>query len=222
MEGRETRFGIAASAMWAESTTVASNGSVNSMHDSFSPLGGMMPLVNIMLGEIIYGGVGAGMYGMLVFLFITVFIAGLMVGRTPEYMGKKIESREMQLSVLAVVGQTATILFLAAAAVATKTGLSSLNNRVPTASRKSSMRFPPALATTGAHSRARMANTPFYNSGACGGHARRQVRAARARSSPSREAWAQRPPFPPASGHSPRTTPRSWSCWSSRSSSWPG
>ena len=102
MEGKEARFGISGSAMWAETTTVVSNGSVNSMHDSFSPLGGMVPLVNIMLGEIIYGGVGAGMYGMLVFLFITVFFAGLMVGRTPEYLGKKIETREVQLSVLAV------------------------------------------------------------------------------------------------------------------------
>ena len=131
MEGKEVRFGIPASAMWAEATTVVSNGSVNSMHDSFSPLGGMVPLINIMLGEIIYGGVGAGMYGMLIFVFITVFFAGLMVGRTPEYIGKKIETREVQLSVLAVIGQTATILFFAAAAVVTKVGLASLNNQGP-------------------------------------------------------------------------------------------
>ncbi len=131
MEGKEVRLGIPASAMWAEATTVVSNGSVNAMHDSFSPLGGMIPLINIMLGEIIYGGIGAGMYGMLVFVFITVFFAGLMVGRTPEYIGKKIESREVQLSVLAIVGQTMTILFLAAAAVVTKVGLSTLNNAGP-------------------------------------------------------------------------------------------
>ena len=131
MEGKETRLGISASALWAQFTTVASNGSVNSMHDSFSPLGGMIPMVNLMVGEIIYGGVGAGMYGMLIFLFITVFIAGLMVGRTPEYLGKKIESREMQLSVLAVVGQTITVLFLSAAAIFTKVGLAGLANQGP-------------------------------------------------------------------------------------------
>ena len=131
MEGKEVRLGIPASAMWAEATTVVSNGSVNAMHDSFSPLGGMIPLINIMLGEIIYGGVGAGMYGMLVFVFITVFFAGLMVGRTPEYLGKKIETREVQLSVLAIIGQTVVILFLAAAAIVTKAGLSTLNNAGP-------------------------------------------------------------------------------------------
>jgi K+-transporting ATPase ATPase A chain len=131
MEGKEVRLGIPASAMWAEATTVVSNGSVNAMHDSFSPLGGMIPLINIMLGEIIYGGIGAGMYGMLIFVFITVFFAGLMVGRTPEYIGKKIETREVQLSVLAVVGQTVAILFLTAAGVATKVGLATLNNAGP-------------------------------------------------------------------------------------------
>ncbi len=131
MEGKEVRLGIPASAMWAEATTVVSNGSVDAMHDSFSPLGGMVPLINIELGEIIYGGIGAGMYGILLFLFITVFFAGLMVGRTPEYIGKKIETKEVQLSVLAVIGQTAVILFLAAAAVVLKVGLSSLNNQGP-------------------------------------------------------------------------------------------
>jgi K+-transporting ATPase ATPase A chain len=131
MEGKEVRFGIPASAMWAEATTAVSNGSVNAMHDSFSPLGGMIPMINIMLGEIVYGGVGAGMYGMLIFVFITVFFAGLMVGRTPEYLGKKIEAREVQLSVLAIVGQTVPLLFFTAAAVVTKAGLSSLDNAGP-------------------------------------------------------------------------------------------
>lgn len=131
MEGKEVRIGISASAIWAEATTAVSNGSVNSMHDSFSPLGGMVPLINMMLGEIIFGGVGAGMYGMLVFLIITVFFAGLMVGRTPEYLGKKIETREVQLSVLAVIGQSVPILLLAAVAVVTKVGLSSLSNAGP-------------------------------------------------------------------------------------------
>jgi len=163
MEGREVRFGIAGSAMWAETTTVTSNGSVNAMHDSFSPLGGMIPLVNIMLGEIIYGGVGCGLYGMLVFLFITVFIAGLMVGRTPEYMGKKIESKEMQLSVLAVVGQTVTVLFLAAAGVATKTGLSSLTNHGPHGLSEILYAFASGVGNNGSAFAGLNGNTPFYN-----------------------------------------------------------
>ena len=91
MEGKEVRFGIVNSALWASATTVASNGSVNSMHDSFTPLGGFVPLFNMQMGEVIFGGVGSGLYGMLIFAIIAVFIAGLMVGRTPEYLGKKIE-----------------------------------------------------------------------------------------------------------------------------------
>ena len=163
MEGKETRFGISASAIWAQFTTVASNGSVNSMHDSFSPLGGMIPMINLMLGEIIYGGVGAGMYGMLVFLIITVFIAGLMVGRTPEYLGKKIESREMQLSVLAVVGQTATLLFLAAAAIVTKAGLSSLNNQGPHGLSEILYTYASGVGNNGSAFAGINANTAFYD-----------------------------------------------------------
>jgi potassium-transporting ATPase potassium-binding subunit len=163
MEGKETRFGISASAIWTEFTTVASNGSVNSMIDSASPLGGMIPMANLMLGEIIYGGVGAGMYGMLVFLFITVFIAGLMVGRTPEYMGKKIETREMQLSVLAVVGQTATLLFLAAAAVATKVGLSSLANQGPHGLSEVLYAYASGVGNNGSAFAGLNVNTVFYN-----------------------------------------------------------
>ena len=163
MEGKEVRLGIPASAMWAEATTVVSNGSVNSMHDSFSPLGGMVPLINIMLGEIIYGGVGAGMYGMLVFVFITVFFAGLMVGRTPEYIGKKIETREVQLSVLAIVGQTAAILFLAAAAVVTKVGLSSLNNQGPHGLSEILYAYSSAVGNNGSAFAGLAVNTVFYN-----------------------------------------------------------
>ncbi len=103
MEGKEVRFGIANSAIWATATTDASNGSVNSMHDSYTPLGGMVPLFNIMLGEVIVGGVGSGLYGMLLFAILAVFIAGLMVGRTPEYLGKKIEAKEVKMSVLALI-----------------------------------------------------------------------------------------------------------------------
>ena len=98
MEGKEVRFGIADSAIWANATTDASNGSVNSMHDSYTPLGGLVPLFNIHLGEVIFGGVGSGLYGMLVFAIIAVFIAGLMIGRTPEYLGKKIGPKEMKLA----------------------------------------------------------------------------------------------------------------------------
>jgi K+-transporting ATPase ATPase A chain len=103
MEGKEARYGIAESALWASATTVASNGSVNSMHDSYTPLGGLIPMLNIQLGEVVFGGVGSGLYGMLVFAIIAVFIAGLMIGRTPEYLGKKIEAREMKLAMLYIL-----------------------------------------------------------------------------------------------------------------------
>src|SRR5262249_37304663 len=112
-------------------TTDASNGSVNSMHDSYTPLGGLVPLVNIQLGEVIFGGVGAGLYGMLLFVVLTVFIAGLMVGRTPEYLGKKIESREMKLAMLYVLIFPLLILGLSAWAAVAPYGLSSLNNNGP-------------------------------------------------------------------------------------------
>ena len=100
MEGKETRFGIAGSALWASATTAVSNGSVNAMHDSFTPLGGMIPMVLMQLGEVVFGGVGSGLYGMLAFVLLTVFLAGLMVGRTPEYLGKKIEPFEMKMAVV--------------------------------------------------------------------------------------------------------------------------
>ena len=103
MEGKEVRFGIANSAAWAVATTAASNGSVNSMHDSYTPLGGMVPLVMIQLGEVVFGGVGSGLYVMLVFAIVAVFIAGLMVGRTPEYLGKKIEKFEMKMASLIIL-----------------------------------------------------------------------------------------------------------------------
>ncbi|HUI71837.1 MAG TPA: potassium-transporting ATPase subunit KdpA [Spirochaetia bacterium] len=163
MEGKETRFGISASALWAEATTVVSNGSVNSMHDSFSPLGGMVPMLNLMVGEVIFGGIGAGMYGMLVFLFITVFIAGLMVGRTPEYLGKKIETREVQYSVLAAVGQTVTVLFRAAAAVVTKVGLAGLNNAGPHGLSEILYAYASGVGNNGSAFAGLNANTAFYN-----------------------------------------------------------
>jgi K+-transporting ATPase ATPase A chain len=114
MEGKEVRFGIAPSALWAVATTDASNGSVNSMHDSYTPLGGLVPLFNMQTGEVIFGGVGAGLYGMLLFAIIAVFIAGLMVGRTPEYLGKKIESKEVKMAMLALIACAAGILVFTA------------------------------------------------------------------------------------------------------------
>jgi len=163
MEGKEARLGIPASAMWAEATTAVSNGSVNAMHDSFSPLGGMVPLINIMFGEIVYGGVGAGMYGMLLFVLVTVFIAGLMAGRTPEYIGKKIETREVQLSVLAIIGQTVTILFLAAAAVVLKAGLSSLANAGPHGLSEILYAYSSGVGNNGSAFAGLSANTAFYD-----------------------------------------------------------
>ncbi len=117
MEGKEVRFGVVNSALWATATTVASNGSVNAMHDSFTPLGGLVAMLNIQLGEIVFGGVGSGIYGMLLFVVLTVFMAGLMVGRTPEYLGKKIEAREVKLAVLALLSMPVGILGVSALAV---------------------------------------------------------------------------------------------------------
>ena len=114
MEGKETRFGIVNSALWATATTAASNGSVNSMHDSFTPLGGLVPLWMMHLGEVIFGGVGSGLYGMLMFVIITVFVAGLMVGRTPEYLGKKIEPYEMKMASIAVLVMPLIVLLFTA------------------------------------------------------------------------------------------------------------
>ena len=131
MEGKEVRFGIANSALFATVTTDASCGAVNSMHDSFTPLGGLVPLVNIMLGEIVFGGVGAGMYGILIFVIVSVFIAGLMVGRTPEYLGKKIESYDVQMAMLYVLIFPAAILALSAFSALLPAGLATLNNSGP-------------------------------------------------------------------------------------------
>jgi K+-transporting ATPase ATPase A chain len=131
MEGKEVRFGIGDSALFATVTTDASCGAVNSMHDSFTPLGGLVPLANIATGEVIFGGVGAGLYGMFVFIVLTVFIAGLMVGRTPEYLGKKIEAHDVKLAMLSVLVLTLCILGFSAAGSVLPAGLSSLNNKGP-------------------------------------------------------------------------------------------
>ena len=131
MEGKETRFGIADSTLWATATTAASNGSVNSMHDSYTPLGGLAPMWLIQLGEIIYGGVGSGLYGMLVFAIIAVFVAGLMVGRTPEYLGKKIEAYEMKMSSLVILIPPMLVLVGTAIAVVSQGGLATIYNTQP-------------------------------------------------------------------------------------------
>ena len=131
MEGKEVRFGVVNSALFATVTTNASCGAVNSMHDSFTPLGGLVPLVNIQLGEVIFGGVGAGLYGMLIFVLLSVFIAGLMVGRTPEYLGKKIEAREIKLAMLYVLIFPLSILYFSAWSSVAPYGVSSLNNAGP-------------------------------------------------------------------------------------------
>ncbi|MGZ3502200.1 MAG: potassium-transporting ATPase subunit KdpA [Gemmatimonadaceae bacterium] len=131
MEGKEVRFGIANSALFAVITTDASCGAVNSMHDSFTAIGGLVPLVNIQLGEVVFGGVGAGMYGMLLMVVLTVFIAGLMVGRTPEYLGKKIQSREIRMVMLAILAAPLVILGFTAIASVAPAGLKGLNNSGP-------------------------------------------------------------------------------------------
>jgi len=163
MEGKETRFGVANSVLWASATTSASNGSVNAMHSSLSPLAGGVALLNILLGEVIFGGVGAGLYGMLVFVILTVFIAGLMVGRTPEYLGKKIEAREVQMAMLAVLLPAAAILLLTALASVTDAGLSSRLNTGPHGFSEMLYAFASAAGNNGSAFAGLNANTPFYN-----------------------------------------------------------
>jgi len=164
MEGKEVRFGIANSAIWAVATTDASNGSVNSMHDSYTPLGGLVEMLNIQLGEIVFGGVGSGLYGMLLFAIVTVFIAGLMVGRTPEYLGKKIEAREVKMAMLAILVLPLSILGFTALAVMLPQGLSSLNNSGPHGFGEILYAFTSGTGNNGSAFAGLNANTPFYNS----------------------------------------------------------
>ena len=163
MEGKETRFGIANSALWAAATTAASNGSVNAMHDSFTPLGGLVPLLLIQFGEVIYGGVGSGLYGMLVFVIITVFIAGLMVGRTPEYLGKKIGAFEIKMASVGILVMPVTVLFCTALAVMTEGGRAGMLN--PGAQGFSEILYAVSSAgnNNGSAFAGLTANTPFYD-----------------------------------------------------------
>ena len=165
MEGKEVRFGIANSALFATATTDASCGAVNSMHDSFTPLGGMVPLVNIMLGEVIFGGVGAGLYGILIFVILSVFIAGLMVGRTPEYMGKKIEAYDVQMATLTILIFPLVILvFTAISVVSPDFGTSQLNNQGPHGLSEILYAFTSGTGNNGSAFAGISANTLWYNS----------------------------------------------------------
>ena len=163
MEGKEVRFGIFNSALFATITTDASCGAVNSMHDSFTALGGFVPLFNIQLGEIIFGGVGAGLYGMLVFVVLAVFIAGLMVGRTPEYLGKKIESYDVKMAMLALLILAIDILGFAAWAVVSKWGLAGLNNNGPHGLSEILYAYSSTTGNNGSAFAGLNANTPWYN-----------------------------------------------------------
>jgi K+-transporting ATPase ATPase A chain len=163
MEGKETRLGITNSILWSVVTTNASSGSVNAMMDSLSPLSGLVSMVNMMLGEVIFGGVGAGMYGMLVFVLLTVFIAGLMVGRTPEYLGKKIDAYDIKMAMIAVLAPNFVVLVFSAIAVSLPEGLSSLNNSGPHGFSEILYAFTSAAGNNGSAFGGLNANTPFYN-----------------------------------------------------------
>jgi potassium-transporting ATPase potassium-binding subunit len=163
MEGKEVRFGVANSALWATATTAASNGSVDSMHDSNMPLGGMIPMWLIHLGEVIYGGVGSGLYGMLAFVIVAVFVAGLMVGRTPEYLGKKIEAYEMKMASLILLIPVFTALVGTAIGVITAAGKASVLNPGPHGFSEILYAFSSATGNNGSAFAGLNANTPFYN-----------------------------------------------------------
>ena len=163
MEGKEVRFGIADSALFATITTAASCGAVNAMHDSFTPLGGLVPMLQMMLGEVVVGGVGAGLYGMMMYVVLTVFIVGLMVGRTPEYLGKKIEAWEMKMATLAVLIPSVVILLGSALAAVLPQGAGSIANPGPHGLSEILYAFASGAGNNGSAFAGLSANTPFYN-----------------------------------------------------------
>jgi len=163
MEGKEIRFGVMNSVLWSVTTTATSNGSVNAMHDSLSPLSGLVAIFNLMLGEIIFGGIGSGLYGMIIFILRTVFIAGLMVGRTPEYLGKKVEAFEMKMTILAVLAPSIVIKLFSAIACSVPAGLSGLNNSGPHGLTEILYAFSSAAGNNGSSFAGLNANTVFYN-----------------------------------------------------------
>jgi len=163
MEGKETRFGIVNSALWATATTAASNGSVNSMHDSFTPLGGLVPMFLMQLGEVIFGGVGSGLYGMIVFAIVAVFIAGLMIGRTPEYLGKKIEAYEMKMAAVIILVPPLVVLGGTAIALMLDVGKASVFNPGAHGFSEVLYAFSSAGNNNGSAFGGISANVPFYN-----------------------------------------------------------
>jgi K+-transporting ATPase ATPase A chain len=163
MEGKEVRFGITNSAIWATTTTAASNGSVNAMHDSFTPIGGLAPLGLMQLGEIVFGGVGSGLYGMLMFAIVAVFVAGLMVGRTPEYLGKKIEAFEMKMASIVILVPSAIVLLGSAVAVVVEPGVKGIRNPGAHGFSEVLYAFSSAANNNGSAFSGLSANTPFYN-----------------------------------------------------------
>jgi potassium-transporting ATPase potassium-binding subunit len=163
MEGKEVRFGIAGSSLFAAVTTDASCGAINSQHDSFTPLGGMIPLINILLGEVVFGGVGAGLYGMIVFVIITVFLAGLMVGRTPEYLGKKIESFDVKMAMLSILILPVTVLAFAAIAAVTSFGQAGISNPGPHGLTQILYAYTSAAGNNGSAFNGINSNTNWYN-----------------------------------------------------------
>jgi K+-transporting ATPase ATPase A chain len=163
MEGKEVRFGVVNSALWASVTTAASNGSVNAMHDSLTPLGGLIAMLNIQLGEVVYGGAGVGLTGMLLNVILTVFIAGLMVGRTPEYLGKKIEAREVKLAALTLLIMPVGVLVLSALAIATGAGQSAIANQGPHGLSELLYAYTSATGNNGSAFAGLSANAPFHN-----------------------------------------------------------
>lgn len=163
LEGKETRFGIGSSVLWSVATTASSNGSVNAMHSSMSPLSGGIEMLNMMLGEVVFGGVGSGLYGMVLFVILAVFIAGLMVGRSPEYLGKKIEAKEIKLAVVGVLAPGAVILTFSAIACLTDVGLAGLANKGPHGLSEILYAFASAAGNNGSAFAGLSANSPFYN-----------------------------------------------------------
>ena len=163
MEGKEVRFGIANSALWATITTDTSCGAVNSMHDSYLPLGGMVPMINLLLAEVIVGGVGSGLYGMLLFAIVALFVAGLMVGRTPEYLGKKLESKEVKMTMLALLCLPLSILVFTAIAVVIEPGLAGMSNAGPHGFSEVLYAYAEGTGNNGSAFAGLSANTPFYN-----------------------------------------------------------
>lgn len=163
MEGKEARFGAMNSILWSVATTAASNGSVNAMHSSLSPIAGLVALFNMQIGEIIFGGVGSGLYGIILFIFLTVFISGLMVGRTPEYLGKKIEAFEIKLTIISIIMPNLVILLFTALALVTKSGLAGISSNGPHGFSEVLYAFSSAAGNNGSAFAGLNANTPFYN-----------------------------------------------------------